>query len=189
MNEAELVIAAREGDLNAYEQLMKLHLPGVRAFLALRSPVLHLVDDLCHETFVFAYRRLKGFEPGTAFGAWLRAIAHNLLRSALLKHAREERQRERYARFFRSNSERTNTEEGLLEVDEEADEVRALRACLESIPERQRELIDMKYQARSQAAEIAEKLGRSEDWVYQNLSRIRKALRSCIDKRLAGGMA
>jgi RNA polymerase sigma-70 factor (ECF subfamily) len=71
-DEAALVLAAQAGDAAAFESLVRGHLRHVRTFVALRAPVSHLVDEIAHDTFVFAHQRLTEFEPGTSLRAWLR---------------------------------------------------------------------------------------------------------------------
>ena len=84
------VQAVQRGDHENFEPLLDRHLPHVRAFLALKAPIPHLVDELAHETFVFAFRNLGKYTPGTSFRAWLRAIAWNLLRAEVQRFSREQ---------------------------------------------------------------------------------------------------
>ena len=90
--EAALIRAVQAGDAAAFEPLVDTHLDSLRAFIALKLPLAHLVDELAHETFVFAFRNLAGFTAGTSFRAWLRAIAANLIRAELQRYAREQPQ-------------------------------------------------------------------------------------------------
>ena len=83
-DESELVLAAQAGDHDAFAALLDAHLPHVRTFLALKAPVPQLVDEIAHDAFVFAYRHLDEFTPGTSFRAWVRAIAWNLDRKSVV---------------------------------------------------------------------------------------------------------
>src|ERR1019366_4617180 len=76
-------------------------LSHVRAFIALRTPAAHLVDELAHETFVYAFRHIHEFEAGTSFVKWLQAIAWNLLRAEILRFSREQANHTRYAQARR----------------------------------------------------------------------------------------
>ena len=82
-----LTRAAQAGDHAAFAALLDAHLPHVRTFLALKAPVPQLVDEIAHDAFVFAYRHLDEFTPGTSFRAWVRAIAWNLLRAEVQRFA------------------------------------------------------------------------------------------------------
>ena len=74
-DELRLTQKAQSGDVYAFELLMKHHIRRVRAYISLRAPADHLIDDITHDTFVYAYQHLQEFTAGTALGAWLRAIA------------------------------------------------------------------------------------------------------------------
>src|SRR5437016_2056482 len=100
-DEAALVRAVQGGDARAFEPLVDRHLDAVRGFVALRLPVAHLVSEIAHETFVFAYRHLDQFAAGTSFRAWLRAIAGNLIRAELQRYRREQTNQLGYARHRR----------------------------------------------------------------------------------------
>ena len=81
--DAHLVAAVQAGDIQAFNPLVERYLDGVHAFVALKLPVAHLVDEITHETFVFAFRRIAEFTAGTSFRAWLRAIAANKIRAEI----------------------------------------------------------------------------------------------------------
>jgi DNA-directed RNA polymerase specialized sigma24 family protein len=90
VDEAALVRAVQQGDVEYFEPLVDFHLAAVRTFLSLKAPVPQLIDELAHETFLFAFRHLNDFKPGTSFRNWLRAIAWNLLRAEILRFSRRE---------------------------------------------------------------------------------------------------
>ena len=83
--ETELVTRIQAGDLSAYEELLNNHSSRLRAFIAMKLPIPHLIDEIAHETFVFAHRHILDFEAGTDFGKWIRAIAYNLVRKETLR--------------------------------------------------------------------------------------------------------
>ena len=56
-----LIQAIQQGKPEAFERFLDRHVHHVRAFLALKAPVAHLVDELAHEAFVFAYRNVHEF--------------------------------------------------------------------------------------------------------------------------------
>ena len=179
--DAALIARARQGDETASSELVARHLAPVRAFVAMRLPIPHVVDELTHETFVFAFTHLADFEMRESFRAWLRAIAFNLVRRELLRFARE--------RQNLSNFERLQ----LAELEEEADqagsrdEVVFLEECMGRLPETMRQLLDDRYDRGLSGGQIAERLGRTEEWVRVTLLRVRRQLRDCIDHKMTGG--
>lgn len=178
-DDADLIRAVRRGDLEAFGPLIDRHLAHVHAFISLRLPVPHLVDELAHETFVFAHRNLDRFEPGTSFLGWLRAIAANKVRAEIERYCRERSNRLGYA-------EQRLIEIAAAEPEEGAErEVEAMRRCLEELPGRLRGLLDMKYRDGCSAEEMARRENRSIPWIRTTLFRIRERLRACIEMRLS----
>jgi|GEM_PF-1341218 len=143
----QLVTATRAGDIDAFTALLDRHLPHVRTFLALKAPVPQLVDELAHDTFVFAYRHLDEFAPGASFRAWLRAIAWNLLRAEVQRFARERVQVERFVAW--------QLEEWTAAAPEPSAEAEHLLACVGELPEPLRQPIALKYQEDRSGEEIS----------------------------------
>lgn len=184
MDEDALVRAAQGGDHRAFEALVRLHLRHVRTFVALRAPVSQLVDEVTHETFIFAFQQLAQFEAGSNLRAWLRAIAFQKLRGELQRYAREQANQLRFA-------EQVAIEEELAEpsIDRSGREAEALQECLGRVPEEQRRLLTLKYAEELESDAIAEELKRSTAWVRTTLFRVREVLRDCIAAKVAGGAA
>jgi len=63
--------------------------------------------------------------------------------------------------------------------------VEALRDCLERLPERSRQLLHVRYFEGRSCGETARALHVGLEAVYQRLSRLHRALRDCIERRLA----
>ncbi len=140
-------------------------------------------EDLAHESFRVALS--KGTQPhkGTDYGAWLRSIARNLVRNHIRKQRRG----------------RLALHEGLLETAEkhfvatgsdrdEAWEIRrqAVLACLEKLPEGDRELIRLRYEREQQVKQMAKELGTEPNTLSKRLQRIRDGLRDCVNATLNG---
>lgn len=176
-DEDVLVARVQFGDTAAFDPLVDLHLPQLRAFIALKLPISHLVDEIAHETFVFAFRHLATFEVGTSFRAWLRAIAWNLVRAEIQRFSREQANQSRYA-------EARLVECAQAENPATSREAEFLEACLQELPEPMRQLLVLKYHTGHSSEEIASKLERSVAWVRVTLFRVRQQLRFCIDGKL-----
>ena len=177
--EAALIRAVQAGDAAAFEPLVDTHLDSLRAFIALKLPLAHLVDELAHETFVFAFRNLAGFTAGTSFRAWLRAIAANLIRAELQRYAREQQNQFNYARA-RELERSLMTGPGA----SESAEVEHLRDCVAGLPPHLKELVELKYAQDQPIGAIAVKLTRSENAVWQALVRLRAQLKQCVEGKL-----
>lgn len=186
-DEEALTLRAQGGDLEAFEQLMGLHVRRVRTWLALRAPAEHLIDELAHETFVYAYRHLQEFTAGTALGAWLRAIAGNLLRAEVQRFSRERANRLRLGEQLRLEQAEQWANGG---GGDSHHQVELLEGCLRQLPESMQRLIELRYRQDLPTAEIATATGRSEAWVRTTLFRVRQQLKEAIVRRgHAGGDA
>src|SRR5215471_5897137 len=71
-----LVEAARQGDRTAFGSLYDRYARMVHGILLARVPFSE-VDDLVHDAFLQALRRLHTLRDTTRFGPWLAAIARN----------------------------------------------------------------------------------------------------------------
>jgi RNA polymerase sigma-70 factor (ECF subfamily) len=179
-DETALVQAAAAGDETAFETLVKRNLRHIRTFVALRAPVPHLADEIAHDTFVFAYRNLGRFTPGTSLRAWLRAIAFNLLRAEIQRHAREQAGRRKYAAQISADEIAR-----CAPSDHSGAEADALEECLHHLPPATRNLLQLKYGDTLASDAIAKLLNQSTAWVRTTLFRLRQALRTCMERRLA----
>lgn len=86
-NEAQLVSAACNGSVSAFESLLRLYEPRIRRMLYSMTQDMQLTQDLCQDTFLAAYRalpRMNGSE--LHFAPWLYRIALNLVRSEWRRH-------------------------------------------------------------------------------------------------------
>lgn len=180
-DETDLICRVQAGEVEAFAVLAALHAPRLRTFIGLRAPAPHLADDLTQDTLVFAYRRIQEFIPGTAFGAWLRAIAHQLLRAEVQRFSRERANRARLAEQLLIDRSAV-LDGGREHLD---DEMLALEECLPQLDDWQRELLQMRYQEGLGSMAIANRLDRSPEWVRTSLFRIRNRLREAIQRRLA----
>lgn len=145
--------------------------------------------DAAEEILQEVWIRLAEAEPkGTTVQSvekWCRGVARNLI----LHHLREKR------------SPRVVTDSRIVELAdlafEEHDLAEAvwssrrswLYGCMESLPDRSRQLLQLKYAEGLRVAQIADRMQRSQDAILKALSRIRQALADCVERRqaLAGG--
>jgi RNA polymerase sigma-70 factor (ECF subfamily) len=179
-NEASLVARVQSGDTEAFAPLVRRHLPLLRSFVALRLPVSDLVDEITHETFVFAFRRIAEFDAQKPFRPWLRAIAWNLIRAEVQRFAREQ--------VNLSRLEQAQLAEFNCGIEHESsmDEAAFLEECLNELPPNLRRLIEERYHRGLSTDELSAAFGRTSEWVRVTLFRTRKQLRACIEAKTVG---
>ena len=151
MDEQSLIQQVQEGNLEAFGQLMDVHVRRLRAVIALNSPVSHLIDEIAHETYVFAFNHIQDFQRGTSFFAWIKSIAWNLLRAEIQRFSREQANQAKYAerRVFEVAPQKT--------IEHSAKELDGLEKCLERVPPRLKQLVQMRYHLSFSTDEIAER--------------------------------
>ena len=84
MGDAALALAARDGDREAFMQLVHAHQARVRALAYGLLGDRALAEDVAQEVFLRAWRGLRGFRGDAGFSTWLYTIA----RRTALEHAR-----------------------------------------------------------------------------------------------------
>lgn len=134
------------------------------------------VDDLAQEALLAAVRHDRGELPPWP---WLLTTARNALYMHLRKVGRR-REEVDVDRLHRLWIEQAGDDAG------EAQRV-ALRACLEELPARSRQVVSMRYGEELGRAAIAAKVGLGEEGVKSLLARVRKALGGCVQRRLGRG--
>jgi RNA polymerase sigma-70 factor (ECF subfamily) len=66
------------------------------------------------------------------------------------------------------------------------DQMEALESCLEKLPQRQREYVDLRYRQSLSVRDIAARLAATENTVLTMLSRARLALGRCVKAAMEG---
>ena len=118
LEETELVGRARDGDVEAYEDLVRMHqrVAMRTAWLVTRNAA--EAEDAVQEAFVKAYRALHRFREGAAFRQWLLAIVTNEARNRRRSVARQDRLTLRVAEVRPSGDAAPSPETAVLEEDE-----------------------------------------------------------------------
>jgi RNA polymerase sigma-70 factor (ECF subfamily) len=79
-NDTELIQLWQQGDLVAFEELVRRWEQPIARFLARQLCRTDLVADLCQEVFLRVYRAGPKYRESDAFSSWLYRIALNLAR-------------------------------------------------------------------------------------------------------------
>ncbi|NQZ57343.1 MAG: sigma-70 family RNA polymerase sigma factor [Lentisphaeraceae bacterium] len=175
MDDRELIIAARGGNLDAFSKLVQRYQGNVRACLAVRLDSRHETEDLAQEAFIVAYRKLNEFDDEKAFGPWIRSIAFYLLRNYWRKHKAT-------PVGGAAELEILIDEEIGLRYSEknECDSLVALKSCKEKLDEDMKHIVDMHYHKKIPLGEITKMLNVKHSTMTMRLHRMRDQLRKCI---------
>jgi len=176
------IARVRDGSVDDYELVVRAFQGRLRGMVANSCPPGLDPDEIAHLAFVEAFRKIDGYQPGTRFFAWICTIARLILLSELRKMRRELRSRENYLELVVGGVMEAELETGS-ELDEER--VRALRGCLEALPDHLREAVQMRYDRDASIENISRRLGKSAGAVKVQLFDTRKKLRDCVTRKLA----
>jgi RNA polymerase sigma-70 factor, ECF subfamily len=153
---------------------------ALRAFVRSLGVSSETVDDLAQDALILAHEKLAEFDRSLEFGPWVRGIARRLVANMIRKEAR------------RAELMSQAVTEALLVHDHggvpasvaSEDHLQALNCCLDSMPDRSRELVKWRYFEDLTPQAIADRLGRSSNEVRQTFFRLRQSLLQCIERRL-----
>lgn len=87
-SEEDVVRRARDGEIDAFEELYRGHVGRVYAVTLRMVADPGLAEELTQEAFVRAWRKLPSFRGGSAFGTWLHRLAVNVALDALRSRRR-----------------------------------------------------------------------------------------------------
>lgn len=146
-------------------------------FVLSQIPYPNEAEEVLQNTNLVIWSKYHQFRLGTNFFAWACQIA----RFEVLKY-RERSHREKLCfsdDFVQSVADEADSQADKMEIRRTI-----LNRCLGKLRSRDRELIQMRYAPGESGKSVAEYLGRPSNSVYQSLSRIRRTLTECVNRRL-----
>lgn len=161
-----------------YLQLVTRHQPAIYGYIRSLAPGAD-IEDILQETNLVLWEKSTTFQPGTNFKAFAFRIAHLKTLEAL----RSERRRQWLvfdSDLLASIAERQSEADSLADGQQAA-----LRQCLLTLSPEEHGLIQSRYSQRKTVRDIARETGRTEGALQQLYFRLRNALRTCIETRLA----
>ena len=88
IDETELVHRAKNGERNAFSELVCIHAQGVRNVIYRMCGDTQIAEDAAQETFIQAWLHLSSYRPQTSLRNWLYRIAVNAATDMLRKEKR-----------------------------------------------------------------------------------------------------
>ena len=182
-NEATLVQRAQQGEVAAYEELMRRHRPAAyRAALSVTGDA-DEAEDATQDACIKAYYALASFEPGAAFRPWLLRISVNEARNRRRSSTRRAQLAERAAaESVRNDSPQLEPELAFLQLERRE----AVQSALSQLRPDERTVVGSRYFAALSEAEMADTLGIARGTVKSRLSRALARLRTSLADPTAG---
>ena len=173
MDEPTLIRHAASGDAAAWEALMRAHQEAVfrLAYLIVGDP--DDAEDVAQETFLRAWKHLKGFDLTRPLRPWLLSIASNL----------SSNRRRSAGRYFAALTRAFRDEPAAATVEEkssERSEAKELWKAVRKLNMQDQQIVYLRFFLDLPIAETAEVLRVAEGTVKSRLSRALEKLRAVI---------
>ena len=166
----------------AFEEIIRTHQAELYRYARYLGAQAAVAEDIVQEAFLVVLQSdlPADVAANRAQAAWLRGVTRNLF----LRYCRRARADPvRVAPDVLERAEEVWKSEFLRSADG-FDYIAALRKCLQTLPERDRRALDMRYAQRKSRLEMGRALNLGEDGVKSLVRRIRASLADCIRKRL-----
>lgn len=152
----------------------------VYAYILSHWPNRSDADDIMQETISIMWKKYDTYKPGTDFLAWAVTIAKYVLMTFRKKQ---------------NNNPMKFNDEAIKLLEEKSKEfmntidnrLGVLEFCVKKLPEKDANLLKLKYNHELSAQQIAIRFGMSVRTVYRSLSKIYNALMHCVNQSLEGG--
>ena len=167
----------RESRNREFVRLLAKHDVRLAEYIHTLVPLWHDAEDIIQNTKLRLWEQFDSFQPGTDFAAWAFTIARYMVkahrktcqrrRTCLSDDLLETISRE-YSDVSRSTDDRAS----------------ALAECVKLLNAGSRRLLGLCCKSHRKIKDIAGDLGQTPSATYQALSRIRRQLFDCVEKRL-----
>lgn len=169
--------ALAQNDDSEFQMLMKEHRTQIHAYLIAILGNTADAEDVLQGAMMLVWDKRSDFEIGTNFGAWARKVAWFQAQNFIRKHtARGETPLIDESMIVATN-ERIDERE--LEFTRHR---RALRLCLEKLPDRQREVVEGRFFDTKSVEEIADAMGMKTNAISQLIFRAKSNLVDCVKR-------
>ncbi len=157
-------------------RLIKEHQAGVWRYLRVLGCSVNQAEDLTQETFLAVLQKPFQEINRAATAAYLRQVARNLFISSQRRAARGVAMAEldeieaAWSRWAAN--------------DDGRELLAALQKCLETLADKARQALELRFREKQSRAAIAAALGMSEDGAKNLMQRAKQHLRTCIERSL-----
>ena len=175
--EAELIERARNGDVAAFESLVRVHQDVAFRTAWVASGGADDSEDAAQDGFMKAFAALSRFRAGAPFRPWLITIVANEARNRRRSAGRRDALALRIPEDHDADTAASSPEAAVLLSERR----RALLGALRRLPEGDRKVISFRYLLELSEAETAAAIGVPVGTVKSRLSRALERLRGSLD--------
>lgn len=179
-NWRRLAAAAQKGDAASYRMLLTELVPVIKRSLNKSLPSPDIADDIVQEALISVHKALHTYEIDRPFTPWLMAIV-NFRRTDFLRGYYAAQENKQVPLDSVEIPDYLNQDDKGEQEEQEAH----LRDALNSLPERQKNVVEMLKLEGLSTREVADKTGMSESAIKVTMHRALQKLKEKI-KREAG---
>jgi RNA polymerase sigma-70 factor (ECF subfamily) len=171
-NEETVLEQAKQGDKNAFELLYKYYFPRIYRYCKANIYRDDLAADICQETFMKAWKALPTFTLKN--GGTFQAFVYRIARNNIIDLSRKKKE------FSLSIYEDIETEEDLVELVHRHDAINAVKRVLAKLPEKDRQILILRYFEDMSHKETAQIVGIREGALRVRTTRLLKKLKELM---------
>lgn len=175
------MLRAIGGDLASYSELVERHQRAVYGIVSRMVSSRDDVDDLVQDVFVLAYKSLDRFRGNSAFSTWLHSIAVN----TAIKHLRKMKIRQTTSvddnEFLAESVLVSDPVDSPSEVALDSERKEAVRTAVETLPEKHRIVVMLRYYEDYSCEEISKIMNCSVGTVWSRLHYACKQLKGQLN--------
>jgi RNA polymerase sigma-70 factor (ECF subfamily) len=171
-----LAVRTAEGDVNAAEELMRGAHDYIFGLLYLLGVPRDDVDDLGQDAALQIYASIPKYDSDKSFLPWMRGIVRHVAAHYWRDRARKEQREQVFQEYVVREVLPDSSMGDILDL-----RLKRLADCVARLKGKQRRMIHMRYFENLETRDIAKNVGMAILSVRTILTRIRKALRRCVD--------
>ena len=178
VNETELIARAKNGDRNAFSELVCIHAEGVRGVIYRMCGDAHIAEDAAQETFIQAWLHLSSYRPQSSLRNWLYRIGVNAATDMLRKE-------KRILPHALEDLPLKDPQPGPEALASQGERIAVIRQAVLALPEACRAVLVLREYEGLSYQEIAETLEIPVGTVMSRLNYARKLLRDRLEQKLS----
>ena len=177
INEADLILRAKNGERNAFSELVCRHADGVRHLIYRMCGDAQIAEDAAQETFIRAWLHLASYRPPTPLRNWLFRIAVNAATDMLRKE-------KRILPGELDDLQLSDPQPGPEAVFSQEEQTVLIQKAVLSLPDASRAVLILKEYEGLSYQEIADTLDIPMGTVMSRLNYARKLLKDRLEQKL-----
>jgi RNA polymerase sigma-70 factor, ECF subfamily len=177
IDETELIFRAKNGERDAFSELVCIHAQGVRNVIYRMCGDAQIAEDAAQETFIQAWLHLSSYRPQTSLRNWLYRIALNAATDILRKE-------KRILPHALEDLPLSDPQPGPEAVAFQEERATVVKKAVLSLPEACRAVLVLREYEGLSYQEIAEALEIPVGTVMSRLNYARKLLRNTLERNV-----